>query len=154
VRKRSAYRPRAVLANPVAYVIESMAPVAHYDSYLVELKIKNHAALVALTQGRAQRCDMAVLTAMSNMVEALLSLGFGEEYTDVMAAGRQAMIDVCRRGLQTGRFILRAPEMTALNSLIELHDAQMEVITVKDVERGLAAIHKRERSGRVERIAV
>jgi hypothetical protein len=152
VRKRSAYRPRAVLANPVAYVLEGITPVTRYDSYLVDLKIKNHAAMLAMTQGRAQRCDIEVLIAMSNMAEALVSLGFGKEYTDVMDTGRLALIDVGRRGLQAGKFILRAPEMTALNSLMELHDAQMEVITVKDVERGLALIKKRERSGQVERV--
>lgn len=153
MRKRSKYRPRTVLANPVAYVVESMTPVAKHDSYLIDLKIKNHGAMTALTQGQATRAELDVLIAMSNMIEALWTLGFGKEYKAVMCEGQAALIAVGRRGLATGRFILRALEMTALNDLMELHDAQMEVITVGDIERAIAVVRKRERAGQVHRIA-
>jgi hypothetical protein len=153
MRKRSKYRPRAVLANPVAYVVESVTPVTQHDSYLVDLKIKNHGAMAALTQGRATRAEIDMLIAMSNMIEALWTMGFGKEYEAVMCAGQAALISVGRRGLADGRFILRGSEMTALNELMDLHDAQMEVITVGDIERGIALIRKRERAGQVHRIA-
>lgn len=152
MKKRSKYRPRPVLANPLAYVIESVRPVTAQDGFLVDLKIKNHGAMAALTHGRATRPDMDVLIAMSNMVEALYTFGFGKEYVDVIAEGQQALIAVGRRGAESNKFILRAQEMSAINALIELHDAQMEVITVKDIERGIDMIRKRERAGQVERI--
>jgi hypothetical protein len=152
MRKRSKYKPRAVLANPVAWVLEGMTPVAQHDSYLVDLKIKNHGAMAALTQGQATRADMDVLIAMSNMIEALWSLGFGAEYERVIVAGQAALIEVGRRGLTTGKFILRAQEMTALNDLMELHDAQMDVVTIGDIDRGIAIVRKRERAGQVQRI--
>lgn len=153
MRKRSKYRPRAVLANPVAYVVESFTPVTQHDGYLVDLKIKNHGAMAALTQGRATRAEIDMLIAMSNMIEALWTLGFGKEYEAVMCAGQAALIAVGRRGLTTGKFILRSSEMSALNEMMDLHDAQMEVITVGDIERGIALIRKRERAGQVHRIA-
>ena len=153
MRKRSSYKPRAVLANPLAYVLEGVKPVTRHESYLIDLKIKNHGAMAALVQGRATRRDMDVLIAMSNMVEALWSLGFGRDYTDIVAAGQTALIDVGRRGKDTDKFILRAAEMAALNELMELHDAQMDVITVRDIERGLDVINKRIRAGQVQRIA-
>lgn len=153
MRKRSKYRPRAVLANPVAYVVESVTPVTQHDSYLVDLKIKNHGAMAALARGQATRAEIDMLIAMSNMIEALWTLGFGKEYEAVMCAGQAALIEVGRRGLATNKFILRASEMNALNDLMELHDAQMEVVTVGDIERGIAIIRKRERIGQVHRIA-
>ena len=55
MRKRSKYRPKPVLANPLGYVIESMTPVAKHDSYLVDLKIKNSEAMYALLHGTAHR---------------------------------------------------------------------------------------------------
>ena len=152
MRKRSKYKPRAVLANPIAYVLEGLTPVTQHDSYLVDLKIKNHGAMAALTRGQATRADMDVLIAMSNMIEALWTLGFGKEYEAIMCAGQAALIDVGRRGLTTNKFILRAGEMAALNDLMELHDAQMDVVTVGDIERGIAIIRKRERAGQVHRI--
>lgn len=152
MRKRSKYRPRAVLANPVAWVLEGMTPVARHDSYLIDLKIKNHGAMAALTQGRATRIEIDTLIAMSNVIEALWTLGFGTEYEDVIVAGQAALIEVGRRGLTTGKFILRAGEMTALNELMELHDAQMDVTTIRDMDQALAVVNKRVKAGKVQRI--
>lgn len=152
MRKRSKYKPRAVLANPVAWVLEGMTPVAHHESYLIDLKIKNHGAMAALTQGRATRIEIDALIAMSNVIEALWTLGFGTEYEDVIVAGQAALIEVGRRGLATGKFILRASEMTALNELMELHDAQMDVITIRDMDQALAVVNKRVKAGKVQRI--
>jgi hypothetical protein len=154
MRKRSKYRPRAVLANPVAYVVESVTPVTRHESFLIDLKIKNHGAMAALTRGQATRADMDTLIAMSNMIEALWTLGVGKDYEAVMCVGQAALIEVGRRGANSGKFILRGPEMTALNDLMELHDAQMEVVTVGDIERGIAVVRKCERIGQVQRIVV
>ena len=142
MRKRSAYRPKGVLINPLAYVLESLKPVKHHDSYLIDLKIKNHAAMESLTKGRAVRADMDILISMVNVVEALYRLGFGEDYGDVVQQGLDALHDVGKRGVQTGRFILTAHEMSHLNLVMELHDAQMEVITVKDMERAVDLVNK------------
>lgn len=153
MRKRSKYKPRHVLANPVAYVMESITPVAKHDSYLLDLKIKNHGAMVSLTRGQATRADMDILIAMSNMIEALWTMGFGKHCEAVMCDGQAALIAVGRRGLDTGKFILRADEMAALNLMMDLHDAQMDVVTVGDIERAVDVVRKRERAGQVFRIA-
>jgi hypothetical protein len=39
------------------------------------------------------------------------------------------------RGAKSGQFVLKSEEMKALNTIMELHDAQLEVITLKDMER-------------------
>lgn len=142
MRKRSKYRPRAVLANPLGYVLEGMTPVAKHDQYLVELKIKNHLAMATLTKGLATREDINVLIATLNIVEALYRLGFGSEYADVVHNGLNALRDVGRRGADTDRFILKADEMNALNLVMELHDAQMELITIKDMDNAVNIVRK------------
>ena len=142
MKKRSKYRPKGKLINPVAYVLESLKPVRHHDSYLMDLKIKNHGSMEALTKGNAGRTEIDLLINMGNTVEALYRLGFGEDYGDVVEQGLDALHEVGQRGVQTGRFILKAHEMSHLNLLMELHDAQMEVITVKDMERASDLIGK------------
>jgi cytosine/adenosine deaminase-related metal-dependent hydrolase len=142
VKKRSKYRPKGKLINPVAYVLESLKPVRHHDSYLMDLKIKNHGSMEALTKGNAGRTEIDLLINMGNTTEALYRLGFGEDYGDVVEQGLDALHEVGKRGVQTGRFILKAHEMSHLNLLMELHDAQMEVITVKDMERASDLISK------------
>jgi hypothetical protein len=47
---------------------------------------------------------------------------------------------VCTRGAPTGRFILRAEEMSALNDAMDLHDAQLDTVTVKDMETAVLMV--------------
>lgn len=147
MRKRSKYRPKPVLVNPLAYVIESMTPVAHHDSYLVDLKIKNSEAMYALLHGTATKIDINTLIAMSNMTEALHQMGFGKEYQDVCVDGRFAILSIVQRAEKHGRFTPTGPEIQMLNLLMELHDAQMDIVTVRDIEKALAlARHKIDHS--------
>jgi len=142
-----------VFINPVAYVVESMTPVAQHSNFLVDLKIRNHMAMRNLTQGQATRSDMDELVVLGNVVEALLRMGFGTEYGEIAGEGIQSILEVARRGLANdNRFILNAKEMNALNSLMELHDAQMDVITVRDLEQAMKLIDKEHRTGKMQRI--
>jgi hypothetical protein len=142
MRKRSSYRPKPVMVNPLLYVLESFTPVRAHDSYLIDLKIKNHGAMSNLTRGLAVRQDIDTLISMGNLTEALYRLGFGREYGDVVKQGLDALHDVGKRGVQTGQFILKAQEMSHLNLSMELHDAQMDLITVKDMEKAIEIVNK------------
>ena len=142
MKKRSAYRPKPVFANPLAYVLESMVPVSRHDSYLLDMKIKNHGAMSSLTQGSATRRDLDVLITMVNITEALYRMGFGEEYGHIVRQGQDALHRVGVRGVESNRFTLKAQEMSHLNDIMELHDAQMDLITIKDMERAMELIKK------------
>lgn len=152
MRKRSKYRPKGLIMNPIAYVMEGMTPVAKHDTYLVDLKIRNHMAMSNLTHGNAVRVDMDDLIAMGNITEALVRIGFGKEHGTVTKDGLDALHTVCKRGAESGRFILRAQEMAQLNMLMELHDAQLDVITVKDMERGVLMVSEEYRQRKMRPI--
>ena len=138
MRKRSKYRPKGVRLDTIGYVMESIKPVAKHESYLLDLKIKNSEAMVALMRGSAVKGDMDTLIAMSNIVEALYQLRFGAEYKDVAVDGREALLQIIHRAVTTKRFVPTAEQIKALQDLMELHDAQMDVITIKDMERAMA----------------
>ena len=138
MRKRSKYRPKGVRLDTIGSVMESLKPVAHHESYLLDLKIKNSEAMVALMRGTAVKGDMDILIAMSNIVEALYRFGFGSEYKDVAIAGREAILNIVHRAATVKRFVPTAEQIKALQNLMELHDAQMDVVTLKDMERALA----------------
>lgn len=144
--RKKKYRPRPVLVNPLGYVLESITPVAAHESYLVDLRIKNHAALAELTQGKATKREMDVLINASNMTDALMRMGFGRDYAEVLFKGQNALLAVARRGVDTNRFVLRAEEMNAINTLFELHDAQLDVMVVKDIERALQLIERERKA--------
>jgi hypothetical protein len=152
MRKRSSYRPKSVLINPVAYVLESITPVAQHHGHLIGLKIKNHDAMAALTRGRATRNDIDLIIIMANTCEALHRAGFGAEYKGVLREGLDAIHAVAQRGITTGRFLLRASEMNAINYLMELHDAQMDVVTVRDVEHATRCVANEHRNKKMRTI--
>ena len=135
MRKRSSYRPRPKLVNPVAYVIEGLTPVKEHDSYLIDLKIKNHGAMTALTRGQADKDQIEFLINMSNAAQALCMMGFKQEYIELVLEGSDALLQVGRRGAKTGSFVLKAEEMNAINLLMQVHDEQFELITVRDMEK-------------------
>jgi len=145
MRKRSKYKPKPVLLNPMGFVMENLSPVRSHTAFMLDLKIKNHAALEALTKGNATRADIDTLVAMGNVTEAFARLGFGKDYSDVVGRGLQALRSVGARGVQAGRFILKAAEMSALNEFMELHDAQMEVVTLKDMDAAIALVREEYR---------
>jgi hypothetical protein len=136
----------------LGYVLESITPVAKHEQYLVELKIKTHLAMSTLTKGLATRGDIDTLIATVNIVEALYRLGFGREYADVVKGGLDALRSVGKRGAESGRFILKSDEMNALNLAMELHDAQMDIITVKDMDKAIALVKEEFRQRKMRPI--
>lgn len=142
-KPRKQYRPKPQILSTIGYVLEGLESVKSHDSYLRTLKIRNSAAMVALLQGKATKLDMNVLVAMSNMVEVFCSMGFGQEYVDVSTEGRTAVLRVIFRAVEKGRFVPKGEEIKALQDLMELHDQQMDVITVKELDTAIAMARKR-----------
>jgi hypothetical protein len=136
-KPRKKYRPKPVLADPVSFALESFMPVRQYTEYMLTLRVKNHGAMTALTTGKATVDDINALMAMSNASIALLHLGFGSEYEGVASLGYTSLKAVVERGIPTNRFVCRAQEINALNAFMELHDAQMDVITIEDLQKAI-----------------
>lgn len=152
MRKRSSYRPKGVIRDPINYAVTSVQPITKYGSHILDVKIKNHGAMNALLYGKATRQDMDVLIAMTNVVEALYRLGFGKEYEDVVVKGLEAMYQIGTRGYPTNTFVCKLPEVAAMNELMELHDAQMDVITVRDMEKALDLVKREFRLQRMRKL--
>lgn len=143
------YRPRPILRNPLNYVLEGLVPVKEHSSDLLDIKIKHTLSMAALIKGEATKDDMDRLIGMNNFVHALVKHGFGKDYVQFMDAGREAVYAVCSRGKAAGRFTCTEEEKEALRGLMELHDAQMDVITIKDLERAIAYVEHEARTGRM-----
>jgi uncharacterized membrane-anchored protein len=151
-KPRKKYRPRGVILDPINYAVTSVQPITKYGSHILDVKIKNHDAMNALLYGKATVQDMDILIAMTNVVEALYRLGFGKEYEDVVVKGLAALYQIGVRGYPTSKFICKLPEVAAMNELMELHDAQMDVITVRDMEKALDIVKREFRLQRMRKI--
>lgn len=155
MKKRSKYRPKPQFADPLGVVLRRLEPMRLQSSYMLDMKIKNHAALRALVRGEATRDDLSTLIAMNNIVEALHRMGTGTDYRDVLMEGHKALLEVSRRFESGGaKVTLYAQEINAMNLHMELHDAMMDVITVHDMDKALAIVNRELALGRFEPVRV
>ena len=141
MRKRSRYRPKGVILDPINHVLSGMKRVGSISAG-TDLMIKNHSSLDAVRRGEATRDDIDVLIAAMNMTEALALMRIGEDWKVEIRAAQDALFAVGSRGAETGKFILRGPELKSLNLGMEIHDAQLEVCTVAELERAMDLVHK------------
>lgn len=153
-KPRKKYRPRKVLADPVTYVMESLTPVERHENYLIDLKLRNELSMDALLKGTATRQDINDILAMSNICEALVRMGFGSDPAEAATAGRAAVISIVYRADRIGRYVPTGLELTRLKTLMELHDAQMGVITVRDMEKAIALARNEIIAGRALKLPV
>ena len=136
MRKRSSYRPKPQLPNPVAWLMNGFKAVS--QAGIVNVQIKNHQAIDALRKGVADREDIDTIISALNIAEALQRLGIGDEYKDDLRAAQNALYAVSKRGIDREyRFVLKAQELVAINLGMEIHDAQLEVTTIKHMEDAL-----------------
>jgi len=146
VRKRSKYRPKGVLPDPMTWVLAGMKSFKDVP-YSVDLRIKNHGSMDALRRGVATKDDMDVLISAFNMTEACVRLrsDLGADWGNEIKAGMDALYAVSKRGAESMRFILKASELVAMNLVMELHDAQLDQTTVKDLEKAMDIVKEEHR---------
>jgi uncharacterized caspase-like protein len=143
MRKRSKYRPRQVFADPVAWVINGFKPMSSH-SEAIGLKIKNHQALFDVTQGDGDRTQVDVLIAAMNMAEALYQVNqdLGKQYAAEVKAAQDAIYTMAKRGVAKGRFLFTGPELQAINTGMEVHDAQLDACTVAELESAIKFVYE------------
>jgi hypothetical protein len=151
MRKRSKYRPKKNLIDPVTWVLAGIKPFSEVP-YSVTLRIRNHDAMDKLRKGEATKEDMDTLIGAFNMCEGYMRLrpDLGRDWASEIRAGQDALLAVARRGDESNRFILKAEELVAMNLVMEIHDAQLDNTTVNDMEKAMDIvtqdhIHKKVR---------
>ena len=150
MKKRSKYRPKPVMLDPVGYVVAGLQPIAAADKELTTLGIKNHGAIEAVRTGTATRQDVSNLVNMLNVATALAHMGQGADWLPELATAQTAITDAAKRS----KFLLTGPELSAINTAISIHDAQMEDprTTVQMLERAVAGLKQLERRGQTVRL--
>jgi len=92
-----------------------------------DLQLIGHAALTAITQGKGVEGDIDNLALISNVALVLAEMGLGADLLNEVLQGQQAVISMQERLEQTGRVGASGPALYALNVLLEVHDAQLDI---------------------------
>jgi len=135
MRKKSNYKPKGVRLDNMAWVQSGLKRVEDVSASAT-IKIRNHDAMNTLRLGNATKAEIDIIIAALNIAEALARRGVGSDWLAELRAAQDALLTLARRGL-TSRFIVRADELTALNLAMEIHDAQLEAVTVKQLETAM-----------------
>ena len=135
MRKRSKYKPKGVRLDNMAWVQSGLRRVEDVSASAT-IKIRNHDAMNTLRLGNATKVEIDIIIAALNIAEALARQGVGSDWLPELRAAQDHLLALARRGL-TSRFIVRADELTALNLAMEIHDAQLEAVTVKQLETAM-----------------
>jgi len=153
MKKKSKYKPKGVRLDAVNWVLAGMKPVSSVPHGGITLKIKNHDALTNITQGRGTRDDIDIIVAAMNMAEALAMFGIGADWREEINLAQMAIYDMGKRGLKLGdRFIFTGPEMKAINLGMDIHDAQLDECTVKQLEDAIDLVAREIRHKRAKMI--
>ena len=143
MRKKSKYKPKPVIRDTMAYVKSGLMHMVNMKEQLVALQLKNHLALEALRTGTAVKEDIDVLISAFNITEALAKAKIGDDYLADIKSAQDALWECAKRGVSLNyKFILNGPELKAINFVMELHDAQLEASTVKDIEKAIDYVNK------------
>jgi len=137
MRKRSKYKPKPVLANPLGYVMESATPLIEHESYVVDWQLRNNSAFEKLLKGIADKKDINTLVAARNITEGLMVTLKGADADGTLARSAVALIDLCDRGNAGKSLVMKAEELQAMRDMMQLHDELLEVVTVRQFERAL-----------------
>lgn len=143
MKKRSKYRPRQIISDPVSWVISGMKPISS-SGEAVSLKIKNHQALIDVTKGEANRDSVDVLIAAMNISEALYKINadLGSDYAGEIKSAQDAIYTMAKRGVVKDKFLFTGPEMQAMNAGMEVHDAQLDACTIAELESAIKFVYE------------
>lgn len=153
MRKRSKYKPRAIIPDTMRFVQLGIGKVADTGDAIMILRLKNHGALTDIVRGNAKKEDVDIIIAAMNVADALARQGIGEAHKEDIRAGQDAIYQMARRGLTLGRFVFTAPEMTAVNFAMEIHEAQLSEITVAQLDAAVALVKRIVIGGGARKIA-
>lgn len=142
-KPRRKYKPKGVRLDAIQWVINGFRNISETGDAVLHLKIKNHESLECLRKGEATRMDIDAIISAFNIAEALARMQIGDDYAAEIKAGQDALLAVAKRGVsRDDRFVLKAEELTAINLVLEIHDAQLEITTIGELEKAMDIVMK------------
>lgn len=143
MKKRSKYRPKPVLRNPLEFVLSGLKPVRDLPGVYLDVQLKNRAALEQVRKGDATRQDIDMLIGAFNITEALALSGMGSDWIEEINEAQTALLELARKGVERNmRFIMTAKQWEALKLVMDLHEEQLANATVYDIEKAHDFVQK------------
>ena len=143
MRKTSAYaRKRARcavrLVNPLHLIESQQLASEQAPGQVTNWSLRGALAFDAVLKGAATKDDICTLIAVQAISASFIMGGVGTEYEHIVQASKAAIDALQLRHLRTGSSAVNHQERTAISELLQLHDALMEIATVRMIEQAHA----------------
>jgi hypothetical protein len=82
-----------------------------------------------------------------NICEALVRVrdDLGLDWANEIRAAQDALYTMAKRGVEKNRFAFTGQEMTAMKLVMDVHDAQLDNCTVKEMEQAMFIVYEEVR---------
>jgi len=133
MKKKSKHKPRTLITNPIAYVINNVSTLSSEKSQEIKMRASNHAAIDEISMGRGTAEHMRVLIDAFNMAFVLAKRGKGKDWLPEIGNAQAALDTLAHRSTRIGRYTLTGPELQAIRLGLEIHDAQLDEVSIGEL---------------------
>jgi len=148
MKKKSKYKPKQIRLDTMEFVKQGIVKVADVPVAGIKLRLQSYEAFDTIVSGEPTKDHVDTLISCGNMAETLARFGHGQDWLPEIMQAQKCILDMGRRGLKKGSFRFTGDEMQKIKLLLEIHDAQLEATTVRDMEKALDYIAKQIMAGR------
>ena len=148
MKKKSKYKPRQIRLDTMEFVKQGIVKVADVPVAGIKLRLQSYEAFDTIVSGEPTKDHVDTLISCGNMAETLARFGHGQDWLPEIMQAQKCILEMGRRGLKKGSFRFTGDEMQKIKLLLEIHDAQLEATTVRDMEKALDYIAKQIMAGR------
>lgn len=135
-RKRARCAPRFV--NPLHLIEGQQLASDNAPSQVTNWSLRGELAFDAVLNGAATKEDVCTLIAVQAIVASFVMGGVGTEHEAIIKTSKAAIDTLQKRHASTGSSAINYQERSAITDLLGLHDAIMEVATVRMIEQAHA----------------
>jgi hypothetical protein len=144
-KKKSKYTPRPLIYDTMNYVKVGITPVADIGAAATQLQMINRDALEEVLKGRATKWHVDTLIEVFNLCEAMAMMRMGHDWMEEIHQCQDAILEMARRGVRTGRFLFLGSEMEIVKNIMELHEEQLKQCTVNQLDDAIKLVRECKR---------
>lgn len=132
--------------NPFAMniALNNVTAVKDAGSANVTMRLVAHQAMDSLRRGEGAREHLQSIIEAANVAETLARMhDLGADWLPEIHGAQESIHAIATRGVELGRYTLKANEIKSLNLLLEIHDAQLDACSIQTLGKAVDYILQR-----------
>lgn len=144
MRKRTPRRKWQKNPFAIQIALNNVSMVSEAGSANTLMRLVGHEAMDSLRRGEGTRGHLQSMVEVANVAETLARLhNLGNDWLPEINEAQSCIHALATRGVEIGRYTMKANELKALNLLLEIHDAQLDACSVQTLGKAIEYIRQR-----------